>query len=259
MKDATPEGAGAAGLRENEVYTGLGDQQFNTAALSEHKRFKTVIADPPWPYRNSGGNGAAENHYPAMSIEAICALPVSEQCADDAVLFLWSTWPQLADAFKVIQAWGFEYKTGLPWIKLAGDPEPDLFGPPRLRPAFGTGFWVRGCSEPVLITKRGDAKPPDVKHLGLLSKRFEHSRKPDSVHELTEQHPGPYLELFARRERHGWTCWGNEMSPWCPRQFTDASALTLALSKPIPVNRWRWSHWQSTSPTATRKRPNPFG
>jgi N6-adenosine-specific RNA methylase IME4 len=86
-----------------------------------------------------------------------------------------------------------------------------MFGEKPLRPTFGTGWWVRGCSEPILIAKRGQAKHPKVPHVGLLSERFAHSRKPDSVHELAEQHPGPYLELFARRARKGWDAWGNEL------------------------------------------------
>ena len=192
--------------------------------------YGAVIADPPWPYRNKGVNGAAVNHYPTMSIEEICALPVNDWCAADAVLYLWTTWPQLEDSMKVVRAWGFKYVTGLPWIKVAEPPQCDMFGEKPLRPTFGTGWWVRGCSEAILIAKRGRAKRPESAHVGLLSERFEHSRKPDSVHELAEQHPGPYLELFARRAREGWDTWGNELpdpqgDAVTPRLITAAYAV----------------------------------
>ncbi len=82
-----------------------------------------------------------------------------------------------------------------------------------LRPHWGTGFWVRACSEPLLIATKGAARPPANPHLGLLSHRFEHSRKPDSVYELAEGFGGPFVELFARGvPRPGWTAWGAEVA-----------------------------------------------
>jgi N6-adenosine-specific RNA methylase IME4 len=102
--------------------------------------------------------------------------------------------------------------TGLPWIKTLEPPTLDLWGELRARPSFGIGYWLRGCSEPILLGKRGNAKCPDVPYLGLLGQRMEHSRKPDSIHEIAEGLPGPYLELFARRKRLGWDVWGNEVS-----------------------------------------------
>jgi len=175
--------------------------------------YRTIIADPPWRYHNAGGNGAAANHYPTMSVSDICALPVGNIAATGAVLYLWATWPMLKEAMQVIDAWGFVQLTGLPWIKTQGAPTVDLWGELHWRPAMGTGFWGRGCSELVLIATRGAVSVPEIddRPLGLLAPRLKNSRKPESVYELAERHPGPYLELFARRRRQGWDVYGNEI------------------------------------------------
>jgi N6-adenosine-specific RNA methylase IME4 len=175
--------------------------------------YRVLLADPPWRYRN-GGRGAARNHYADMTTEAICALPVPDIVADDAVLYLWSTNPMLPDALRVLTAWGFRFKTKFTWLKTLGAPAVDLFGEVRVKPAMGGGFWVRGCSEDVLIATRGKPTPPPpaARLLGLLAPaNVQHSRKPDSIYELCERHSGPYLELFARRRRPGWDAWGNEV------------------------------------------------
>lgn len=175
------------------------------------KRYGVIIADPPWLYRN-GGNGAADAHYPTMSIDRLCSLPVSQFAAENSVLLLWTTWPQLSDAIcKLVPAWGFEYVTGFPWVKVYDPPMCDLFGDFVAFPTWGTGAWVRGCSEPILICRRGNAKAPEVSWLGIISERMMHSRKPESLHEYAETLPGPYLELFARRKRLGWDAWGDEV------------------------------------------------
>lgn len=148
-----------------------------------------------------------------MTVPEICKLPVARIVATDAVLLLWSTWPQLAGAVQVVEAWGFTYVTGFPWLKTTKRrPFTGLFGEDLGRPAWGTGSWVRGCSEPLLVAKRGSAKPPERDWLGLISQRFEHSRKPDSIYEYAESFPGPRVELFARRRRDGWDAFGNELS-----------------------------------------------
>lgn len=176
-------------------------------------KYATLIADPPWQYRNRGVEGSADSEYPTMTTGEICALPVSALAADDAVLLLWATWPMLlADAPKVIAAWGFEYVTGFPWVKLSGDPRRNLYGEWEYKPQYGTGFWVRGCTEPVLVCRRGNAKPEDAGNFcGIVSENFHHSRKPENLYEYAEAHPGPRCELFARRPRVGWTTWGNEV------------------------------------------------
>lgn len=172
--------------------------------------YGVTIADPPWCYGNAGVNGSASGHYPTMSTEEICDL--KPPSADDAVLFLWATWPLLfPDAALVIEAWGYEYKSGFFSIKLADAPFTDMWGEQIIKPSFGTGWWVRGCSELVLIGVRGKAKAPETPFLGLLCERMQHSRKPDNLYEMAEQHRGPYLELFARRERAGWDQFGDEV------------------------------------------------
>ncbi|MCB0190218.1 MAG: DNA methyltransferase [Caldilineaceae bacterium] len=169
------------------------------------KQYGVILADPPWEYRNAGGNGAAANHYPTMAIKDICGLPVANHAAKDAVLYLWANWPQLPEAMQVIEAWGFTYKTGFPWVKILDND--------AVTPIMGGGFWVRACSELILIAVRGKpAVPPAAdRPLGLLGPRLEHSRKPDDIYQLAERHAGPWLELFARRPRVGWDQFGNEV------------------------------------------------
>ena len=74
-------------------------------------KYNIIYADPPWHYESGKVQGAAENHYPTMSIDNLCALPVAELTAKDCALFLWATFPQLPEALRLIKAWGFQYKT----------------------------------------------------------------------------------------------------------------------------------------------------
>jgi len=174
-------------------------------------RYATIIADPPWSYRNAGCRGAAANQYPTMTLKDICALPVANLAAPDSVLLLWATWPQLTEAMSVIAAWGFKYVTGFPWVKVTSV-YADLWGAVQIEVPFGIGFWSRGTSEPLLIARRGKAKPPERDFVGLLSPNLRHSRKPASIYEYAEALPGPRVELFARRSRDGWDVWGNEVA-----------------------------------------------
>ena len=174
------------------------------------KKYGVIYADPPWDYKN-GGNGRARAYYNTMKDDEICALKVADVSNDDAVLLLWATWPKLDVAMRVIAEWGFQFKSGFPWVKVSEPPFCDMFGEINLRPCFGTGFWARGCSEPILIAKRGDAEPPNRPWLGLISNRMQHSRKPDDIYQYAESFPGPYLEMFCRRPRAGWDVFGNEV------------------------------------------------
>ena len=175
-------------------------------------KYGVVICDPPWRYANAGCRGAAENHYSTMSVAEMCALPVSNLAAENSVLFLWATWPLLIEALDVMKAWGFEYVSGLPWVKIEGEPSRDLWGDLFIKPQYGVGFWVRGCSEPLLIARRGTVSPQTSDLVGLLSPNFQHSRKPENVYHLAERLQGPYLEMFARRARYGWDSYGNEVA-----------------------------------------------
>ena len=175
-------------------------------------KYGVILTDPPWEYRNSGVEGRASKHYNLTSTKDLAQIPVESMAADDSVMVMWATWPCLTDAMHLVSAWGFEYVTGFPWVKLQDQPFIDLMGGHVTgAPAYGTGFWVRGCTEPILICRRGKPRIPVSGHLGILSKRFEHSRKPDSIYDYCEAMDGPYLEMFCRRPRPGWDVWGNEV------------------------------------------------
>lgn len=182
--------------------------------------YKAILADPPWQFNSLWGgrpkkvNGnypsrAIDAHYDTLTIDKICALPVSDLAADDCVLFMWTCWPVLQDSFRVIDAWGFKYKTcGFSWMK--ADPY-RLFADDKT-PFAGMGYWTRANTEPCLLATRGKPKRinADVRQ-GIIAPRREHSRKPDEIHGRIERLvAGPYLELFARQSRPGWTTWGNE-------------------------------------------------
>lgn len=176
--------------------------------------FSIVYADPAWQYRQ-GGRGAAENHYQTMPIEEICALPVSELAAPDAVLFLWGTYALTPEAMRVIDAWGFKFKTlAFDWVKLT------VTG----KEHFGLGQWTRGNPEPCWLGVRGD--PPRrisaaVRQLVQTETEVisapvgRHSAKPPIVRERIHQLMGAELssvELFARERAEGWECWGNQVN-----------------------------------------------
>jgi len=172
--------------------------------------FRVILADPPWQYAQKSErlNGTTDPHYPTMSADAIAALPVAGVAADDAILLLWTTWPFLPVAMRVIDSWGFRYITGLPWVKVE-QVDTQFDGTTILNPRTGVGFWFRGASEPLLLAKRGTPARTGVPWDGLLSDRNVHSRKPDSHYELAESLGSPRLELFARRRRDEWTSAGH--------------------------------------------------
>ena len=169
-----------------------------------------VLADPPWKFkvwdRDTGQGRSAESHYPTMSIEDICNLSISKIINKNAALFLWTTFPVLPEAFKVIEAWGFEYKTiAWSWIKA----KKSGFGH-----FMGMGYYTRANSEPCLLAIKGSmpVEAHDVLSL-IYSQVREHSRKPDDQYRKIERlYPGRvYAELFARKKREGWLSWGNEI------------------------------------------------
>lgn len=176
--------------------------------------FKAIYADPAWRFACWSGKGAArsaDNHYDTMSLDEICALPVADVAADDCVLFMWACWPLLPEALRVIEAWGFTYKTcGFDWMK-ASIRQPDMFREDA-DVQVGMGYWTRANSEPCLLATRGKPKRKNADvRMGIIEPRREHSRKPDCVPSRIERLvDGPYLELFARTQRPGWTVWGNQ-------------------------------------------------
>jgi N6-adenosine-specific RNA methylase IME4 len=182
-------------------------------------KFGTIIADPPWAYdatsRQDKLRGYTDLHYAPLSTDSLCQLPVGDLASDEAVLLLWTTFPFIHDAKRVIEAWGFDYVTGLAWVK--ANPETQAIG-------YGVGYWFRGAVELVLVGKR--QKSYRSQYVGLISPGLKHSRKPESLHELAEAtYPGPRLELFAREQRPGWTTLGNE----CPGDGQDIRNSLYAL------------------------------
>ncbi len=176
--------------------------------------YQVIYADPPWTFATYSGKGkgrSAEAHYRCLSIEQLCEIPVAEWAAKDCVLFLWTTDPLLRQALKVIDAWGFTFKTvGFYWAKL-NKSAPRMFLTER--DFFtGLGFWTRANVEQCLLATRGHPKraAKDVRRL-VIAPRREHSRKPDEIYGRIERlMEGPYLELFARNTRPGWDIWGDE-------------------------------------------------
>jgi len=173
-----------------------------TLAESIDGKFSVFYADPPWNYGNAGLDdyGHAERHYKTMLTDDICALPVKEYCTTNAVLFLWTTSPLLVDALRVIDGWGFNYKTSFIWDKVKHN--------------FGHYNSVR--HEFLLLATRG-AYTPENKELHdsviELERSEKHSEKPEYFRLLIEKmYPsGSKIELFAREEHDGWTVWGNEV------------------------------------------------
>lgn len=184
-------------------------------------KYRTIVADPPWPYpegfpttpfrphRQERERGAKSETlivskplpYPSMGLEDICTLPVAEFAATDSRLFLWTTSRYLPSGFLVLEAWGFSYRQVLVWDKR-----------PKVSPFGGSVAGI--AAEYLLVAVRGKparlAKWP-ASVITASKARGKHSRKPDVFLDLAEQvSPGPYLELFARRQRLGWDTWGNE-------------------------------------------------
>lgn len=186
-------------------------------------KFKTVLADPPWPYQSpraivgNGGRGSQEgrassiiqtsvtDHYDVMTIDEIASLRVTDHVEKDAHLYLWTTNSFIVQAHDIARAWGFIPKTILTWVKVCKN---DCF-----KPSMKTGYWYRSATEHVLFCVRGSLRLRGPAFpTAFLSPRLPHSVKPDEMYNLVEQQsPGPYLELFARRLRNGWDSWGNQV------------------------------------------------
>jgi len=173
--------------------------------------YKTVLADPPWRFTNRTGKVAPEHkrlsRYDTMSLEEICALPVAGVMEGQSHCYLWVPNALLGEGLRVMEAWGFKYKSNIVWHKIRKDGESD---------GRGVGFYFRNVTELVLFGVKGSMRtlPPGRRQVNLLATRKrEHSRKPDELYDIIEQcSPGPYLELFARYPQPGWDVWGNEAS-----------------------------------------------
>lgn len=170
------------------------------------QKYNIIYADPPWRYSAKNVQGAAENHYPTMSIKELCALPVGELAAQDSVLFLWATFPQLPEALRLIAAWGFTYKS-VAFVWLKKNKKSDSW-------FYGLGFWTRGNAELCLLATRGRPRRQAANiHQFIISPVGAHSKKPDETRDKIVSLMGdlPRVELFARQVVPGWDVWGNEV------------------------------------------------
>lgn len=174
------------------------------------RRFGTILADPPWQFQNRTGKVAPEHkrltRYGTMTVEDIKLLPVSDAAADTCHLYLWVPNALLPEGLAVMQAWGFRYKSNIVWHKIRKDGGSD---------GRGVGFYFRNVTELILFGVRGknartlQAGRTQVNYLS--TRKREHSRKPDEQYPLIEAcSNGPFLEIFARGNRQGWTCWGDQ-------------------------------------------------
>lgn len=185
-------------------------------------RFATVLADPPWQFQNRTGKVAPEHRrlsrYSTMTLDEIKALPVATACADTSHLYLWVPNALLPDGLAVMSAWGFAYKSNIVWHKIRKDGGPD---------GRGVGFYFRNVTELLLFGVRGKharTLPPGRSQVNFIATRKrEHSRKPDEAYDLIEScSAGPYLELFARGTRPGWSAWGDQSTSYEPTWATYA-------------------------------------
>lgn len=173
------------------------------------KKYRTIVADPPWGYRNSRGTQTrahrgrsavtAAGNYPTMTFDEIAALPVANLAAGGCALYLWVTTPQILEQAAIAKAWGFDYVTLLTWVK-TGSP--------------GLGFNFRVDTEHIVYAVRGTLWiPPERRESNVIvAPRCGHSRKPEAFFDLVERiSEPPYVELFSRQHhRLGWDVWGNE-------------------------------------------------
>ena len=187
------------------------------------RKFRTVLADPPWRFQNRTGKVAPEHRrlarYGTMSFDEIGNLPVGSMLQAPAHLYLWVPNALLPYGLEVMAKWGFQYKTNLVWYKVRKDGGPDR---------RGVGFYFRNVTEVILFGVRGaNARtlPPGRSQANIIaSRKREHSRKPDEQYELIEAcSPGPFIELFARGPRKGWFCWGQQAEEYEPDWATYAN------------------------------------
>ena len=168
------------------------------------RKFKTVLAYPPWQFQNRTGKVAPEHkrlaRYCTLTLDAIKALPVEAACADTSHLYLWVPNTLPSEGLAVMQAWGFNYKSNVVWQKIRKDGGPD---------GRGVGFYFRNVTERLLFGVRGKnartLQPGRAQVNIMCTRKREHSRKPNEQYDLIQScSPWPYLELFARSERPGW-------------------------------------------------------
>lgn len=184
------------------------------------RKFRTVLADPPWQFQNRTGKVAPEHRrlsrYSTMTLDEIKALPVAEMTEEPAHLYLWVPNALLPEGLAVLSAWGFQYKSNIVWHKIRKDGGPD---------GRGVGFYFRNVTELLLFGVRGKnarTLAPGRSQVNFLAtQKREHSRKPDEIFPIIEAcSPESRLEMFARGSRAGWTTWGNQADEYEPTWAT---------------------------------------
>lgn len=189
-------------MRRDATHERIREQAAAPALTSSGKLFPVLYVDPPWRYEDgtTDATRVIENQYPTMTLDDIKALDVP--ALDDAVMFMWATSPKLAEAFEVLGAWGFNYRTCAVWVK----------------PRIGMGYYFRQRHELLLVATRGSLPVPEPSarrdSVFTTTKTLRHSEKPSDVREtIATMYPDlPRIELFARTPAEGWAVWGNEVS-----------------------------------------------
>jgi len=202
--------------------------------FAKGREFGTILIDPPWRFANRTGKMAPEHkrlrRYPTMSFEEIAALPVPRIAAPQSHLYLWCPNALLAEALGIMKGWGFTYKTNIVWYKVRKDGGPD---------GRGVGFYFRNVTELLLFGVKGRLRTlaPGRRQVNIMvTKKQEHSRKPDQAYSIIEAcSPSPYLELFARQRIKGWSQWGDELDNYTPPPYKAYTGATnLHRSNPSP-------------------------
>jgi N6-adenosine-specific RNA methylase IME4 len=209
-------------------------------ATASGRKFGTLMADPPWQFANRTGKIAPEHkrlcRYATLTLEDICNLPVAQVAASTSHLYLWCPNALLPEGLAVLEAWGFTYKSNLVWHKVRKDGGSD---------GRGVGFYFRNVTELILFGVRGKnarTLAPGRRQVNLLgTRKREHSRKPDEQYGIIEAcSPGPFLEMFARGTRKGWTTWGNQANDaYLPSWPTYVNHSQVRRGTPAHVNSER--------------------
>lgn len=192
--------AGKAEERRSERMEKIAEISKGNAPLGASERYPVIYVDPPWRYEHAESESRAiENQYPTMSLDEIKEMEIGSIAFNDCILFMWATSPKLAEAFEVLQAWGFSYRTCAVWDKQK----------------IGMGYYFRQQHELLLVAVRGNPptpSPADRPSSVFSYPRGQHSAKPHEVYELIEaMYPTlPKLEMFCRSPRTGWGVWGNQ-------------------------------------------------
>lgn len=201
------------------------------------RKFSTILADPPWQFQNRTGKMAPEHkrlsRYSTMTLQDIKDLPVEAITEKRSHLYLWIPNALLTEGMQVMEHWGFKYKSNLVWYKIRKDGGPDR---------RGVGFYFRNVTEMILFGVKGKnirtLQPGRSQENIISSRKREHSRKPDEQYKIIESCSwGPYIELFGRGTRKGWTTWGNQAEEYTPDWATYSNHSRSG--KVIPLKKAR--------------------